>query len=527
MSPASPRPSGQYPASFSEEQLNLTMCSSSVPPLVAFASKEQQDSPEYRSTAACSHGQNFTLPISRVATTGVTPDSLGSTKVGFFRLPPEIRHMIYELALVYEDPVDLWPDVRVEHYRLLAPRKCARRHYDHKCRASMQCICDWEWDSEAFNYDYRDSGSDSDWNPDDAKGSYDISETNYDCEVCIGGNALPYDNDPSTCAINYGFENEGPIPVQKVSVFRRMVDDAESIYNYPVLYNPKEAGAHRRQWKPEWRTKYIYVRDQYDLRYLRTNLGAGLLRTCKEIHDEALMYFYGLNQFRFTGKGAWHGLLRFLVTIGPSARSHIKTLDVCAPFLMEWPDYEDRDKVRHHQILDERAKNDPKLRMAKTLPKIGNKTLVIRRVCKLILEEGTLQHLNLVVPTGCFVKFFCNPYINAQHPLRMMIKTEVDLIVEDGACLGMDAPFDTIDFWEWNLVCYAGGCIRDPAAKSYKNARLLADDQVWEHHRYGTYEGIATMFGDEEEFDTLEEVTDHWNVSQQVSIYFWNWKPRR
>jgi hypothetical protein len=77
--------------------------------------------------------------------------------------------------------------------------------------------------------------------------------------------------------------------------------------------------------------EWVTVRDQHDLQYVRKNMATGILATCKQVRMEATMLFWGENSFRFSGDFDWTGLRRFLTTIGPEARSRIRSLEVAPP----------------------------------------------------------------------------------------------------------------------------------------------------------------------------------------------------
>lgn len=75
-----------------------------------------------------------------------------------------------------------------------------------------------------------------------------------------------------------------------------------------------------------------------DLLYVREEMAVGLLRACYQILKEAAGIFWMENQFRFSGRGGWQGLLRFFLTIGPLARSWIRKISVHAPVYLSWPE---------------------------------------------------------------------------------------------------------------------------------------------------------------------------------------------
>lgn len=111
---------------------------------------------------------------------------------------------------------------------------------------------------------------------------------------------------------------------------------------------------------------YIVVRHIPDLENLRTEMGAALLRTCKQIHQEASVIFWGENTWIFSGDASWLTIFRFLMTIGEKHRGSLRTIELhptfCSidePFPRFWDDKR-KDTVLPHM------KNHPKLRMSKT-----------------------------------------------------------------------------------------------------------------------------------------------------------------
>ncbi|KAL8834908.1 MAG: hypothetical protein Q9170_003550 [Blastenia crenularia] len=395
----------------------------------------------------------------------------------------EIRVMIYKLALGREDPIDLWPDQFVKDFRSLSPRKCAMRHYAHVCRASVQCTCGYKLLPWAHVKSTKDP----------------------DCPICdVHEEDVQDDNNEVECLPNYGLDHLLRMP-----------------------YNYVEFGCRRTN---------IYVRDQHDLRYIRTHLATELLITCKQIYTEASIIFWHGNRFMFSGKDAWLGLLRFFLTIGPAARQYITTLDISAPYLMYCHDIQTTDPHGYPIpfIVDERSKNNPKLHMVK-VQRESIPGSHLRRVSEIILADGFLQQLNLLVASdrgirqsrakdwgGLSPPQRFEHYIDSRHPLRMIKKTKVNLIVNQGGVLDMKSAFSWTDALGRNLVCHRGSLIRDSdyisplhGSSSQDHGRVLEGQQTWRHYRYSSYEGIPTLFGDEEVFDDLQE----------DEIYYWSTSP--
>ena len=104
--------------------------------------------------------------------------------------------------------------------------------------------------------------------------------------------------------------------------------------------------------------------------YVRKEMAIGLLRTCRQVYNEAVTFFWADNQFKFSGRSGWQGFLRFYLTIGSQARARIKRIDVHAPIYMRWP-VKDAD----NKDLNGRSKNFPHMHMAKVEPEGRKSTL--------------------------------------------------------------------------------------------------------------------------------------------------------
>jgi hypothetical protein len=159
--------------------------------------------------------------------------------------------------------------------------------------------------------------------------------------------------------------------------------------------------------------EWTRVRDQHDLNYVRKEMATGILATCKQVRMEATMIFWRENSFRFSGDFDWRGLRRFLVSIGPEARSRIRSLHVCPPGWQDTtynPITHGLDNTQLGQYCEPNkavaAKNHPKMRMAKSLPfsTQGKKNYQhednIRFVRETLRSEESLRNLNFVIMDG-------------------------------------------------------------------------------------------------------------------------------
>jgi hypothetical protein len=148
--------------------------------------------------------------------------------------------------------------------------------------------------------------------------------------------------------------------------------------------------------------EWTRVRDQADLNYVRKEMSTGILATCKQVKMEATSIFWRENSFRFSGDFDWRGVRRFLVTIGPEARSRIRSLTVCPPgwlFDQVLQDYRYPSVEASKAVT---AKNHPKTHMHKLLP-FGNTfqhTDNVRFICEMLRSEQSLRNLDLIIPDG-------------------------------------------------------------------------------------------------------------------------------
>lgn len=95
----------------------------------------------------------------------------------------------------------------------------------------------------------------------------------------------------------------------------------------------------------------ILVRGQHNLNYVCKEMAIGMLATCKQINGEATMLFWRENTFRFSSDFDWRGLRRFLISIGPEARSRIRSLEVSPPGWAEDQTCQNIDGQQYVEIL--------------------------------------------------------------------------------------------------------------------------------------------------------------------------------
>ncbi|KAE9965004.1 hypothetical protein BLS_005782 [Venturia inaequalis] len=236
------------------------------------------------------------------------------------------------------------------------------------------------------------------------------------------------------------------------------------------------------------------VRDQHDLDHVRKEMATGLLATCKQINREAAMLFWRENTFRFSSDFDWRGLRRFLISIGPEARSRIRSLEVSPP---GWTD------DRTYQIIDEQqyialpkmfaAKNHPKMHMPKALHVFGFIDN-FRFICEMLRSEQTLQKLNLVImdgwQLGCFNDIY-SEYPSIQTSVLLDLQSlkhfcTVSVVLECGSA--MTGPFNRefLNQVDFTLVAHPGSrVVPERPFKEWTQNSALADCrnitelQVW------------------------------------------------
>lgn len=434
--------------------------------------------------------------------------------VTFFSLPRELRDAIYRLALVGDEPIDLWPDKCVRDFRTLSPRKCRAKHCtshrNHTCRVNDICRCEWAVDPESLGMNV-DEESDIVFEQENLPISSIKTHDVSDCPAChknipVSHPSRYIDVDMSLCQPNNGFDLAGMVPHQTFFMNR--------------------FGPGGRHWQPlamqyaeiDFYYQYRYVRDQHGLRFIRKQLAAGLLRTCKQLHNEAAAIFWRENHFRFSGQDCWQGLLRFFLTIGRSARQFITSLDVGLGYERNTEWNSEKYTEYHRRTLDGSCKNDPKLHMAKFPPEMQDQEKCFREICKIMVGDGAIKHLNLIVTAGTTLEdnhdWMCNR--RPQRHLRHIHGLQINVVVEKGAFLNIDDVFHMLDVLGWSLTCHPGSYLRDPDIDHA--ARHLRELYVRKSNDPTILQGVSTMFGAEEEWLKMEDQNEAWANSPLFSI---------
>ena len=269
--------------------------------------------------------------------------------------------------------------------------------------------------------------------------------------------------------------------------------------------------------KPE--ATMLKVRHQEDLGYIRKEMSIGLLGTCRQIFNEAAMFFWGDNRFRFTGRSGWQGLLRFFLTIGPEARSRIRRVDVHAPIYMRWPvkDSDGKD-------LNGRSKNFPKMHMAK-IPEEGHlDRQAIQRLCVILAQDRTLEEINFVIPEGFrngdedgFGGYDEDHDMEAESALRLQKLQQLDwikktVLVEKGGYMAVEDGPRQIMAEGWDLVCEPGSFIWEKGSEDKGGNVDYEKHEVTEKRTWiAPDRGLDDLIGVRELFQEVEKESTHAN----------------
>lgn len=238
----------------------------------------------------------------------------------------------------------------------------------------------------------------------------------------------------------------------------------------------------------------ILVRDQQDLNYVRKEMATGLLGACKQINREAAMLFWRENAFRFSSDFDWCGLRRFLISIGPEARSRIRCLEVSPPGWVE---------NRTHQIIDAQqyiappimsaAKNHPKMHMPKARHVFGFQDN-FRFVCEMLRSEQSLQKLGLIILDGWQLGSFdniYNEYPSAQTSVLLDLQSlkhfcTVSVVLEGGSAMTGPCNREFLNQMDIMLIAEPGSrVVPDRPFKEWMQDSTIADArditelQVW------------------------------------------------
>lgn len=251
----------------------------------------------------------------------------------------------------------------------------------------------------------------------------------------------------------------------------------------------------------------LKIRHQESLTYVRKEMATGLLGTCRQIYHEAAMFFWAENVFKFSGRSGWQGLLRFLLTIGPAARSRIRRLDVHAPVYMRWP-VKDKDG----KDLNGRSKNLPKMHMIKIPQENHLDTVAKQRVCAVLEQDRTLEELNFVIPAdfrnGDGTEFggYTEDHTmktEALERIQTLDFLKMTVVVEKGGYLAVRNGPAQILQQGWDLVCLPGSSILEKEGEGvweYKKQEVV-ETRRWSAHGpdWDRLLGVDVLLADVEE----------------------------
>ena len=253
----------------------------------------------------------------------------------------------------------------------------------------------------------------------------------------------------------------------------------------------------------------LKIRHQESLTYVRKQMSTGLLGTCRQIYAEAVMFFWAENLFKFSGRSGWQGLLRFLLTIGPAARSRIRRLDVHAPIYMRWP-IKDKDG----KDLNGRSKNLPKMHMVKIPQENHLDTVAKQRVCAILEQDRTLEELNFVIPAdfrngdGTDFGGYTEDHTmktEALERIQTLDFVKMTVVVEKGGYLAVRNGPEQILQQGWDLICLPGSSILEKEKESWGYMKHeVVETRRWTAHApdWDLFLGVNMLLAEEEEEDT-------------------------
>jgi len=232
---------------------------------------------------------------------------------------------------------------------------------------------------------------------------------------------------------------------------------------------------------------------------MRKEMAIGLLATCKQINQEATLFFWQDNTFRFSGDFDWLGMRRFLATIGPNSIFRVRNIEAFLPEnSMPWKNAEEMSIDEYRRGCD--ARNTPKLKMAKVYEK-GDRPwwINISDVCQLLAEANSSLNLRFILPRE-FVLLQDSLYPDCcmfeliEDLQDRAPATKLSVIIEPGAILeGVDTPDILVDAG-LDVVCMPGSFWdKEKVVSQNLELRHFKVDQ-----RYEYLNGVKRLFTEEE-----------------------------
>lgn len=310
-------------------------------------------------------------------------------------------------------------------------------------------------------------------------------------------------------------------PEVRNTIYRHVLISPSPIDLWPHLFHTDLNG--NLEWEARisaWSEKSpldnlpFKTRNQASLSYVRKEMATGLLGTCQQVYNEAAMYFWAENLFRFPGRSGWQGLLRFFLTIGPVARARIRRLDVHAPIYMRWP-----DKNGDERDLNGRSKNFPKMHMDKILPEGHLDRVAVQRVCAILAQDRTLEEINFIIPAdfrnGDETEYggYTEDHDGGADSYERLRKISIldflkkTVVVEENGYLAVTRGAQQIMDEGWDLVCLPGSAIWEEKGGDASNGyekHEVTETRTWRSpaREWDYLLGVNTLF---QYPDTMEQ----------------------
>jgi hypothetical protein len=258
---------------------------------------------------------------------------------------------------------------------------------------------------------------------------------------------------------------------------------------------------------------YVF-RDQEDLKYIRKEMAVTFLQTCRQVNREAAMIFWRENTFRFSADFTWVILRRFLVTIGPAARSRLRTVEVVLP----GNGHGIVEKLNRNS-LDLTTKSHPPLRMSKLPPferRYGygcNYEDNVRFVCSTLAMEESLKEVRLVINEGFTLNELPGGYeelpshyqLAFLQDMQDMHFLQVSLLLEKGAHMTATQNVHLLARYDVDVIAKAGSFVvpqSEHIQLSSATPEEIKELTIWRAKPEPDYiTGMEQYFDDSDRFD--------------------------